>query len=47
MIESTLDVADHPEGAEPTPHVMDPYRIVHKDQDQISAFCLNQVPTCY
>lgn len=33
---------DSPEG-NTTPHVEDPMKIVHKDQDGISAFCINQV----
>lgn len=32
------DVLPHPE-----PAAIEPVRIIHKDQDSIAAFCLNQV----
>lgn len=34
---STTDVDNH------QPNVLEPVRIIHKDQEQISAFCLNLV----
>ncbi|BES94787.1 Dmx-like 1 [Nesidiocoris tenuis] len=45
VVESNMDVGDNPEGGESAPPVpvMEPFRIIHKDQDQISAFCLNHV----
>ncbi|XP_073977920.1 rabconnectin-3 alpha isoform X3 [Rhodnius prolixus] len=40
---SVIDTPDLPANETQNPHLLEPVRIIHKEQDQISAFCLNQV----
>ncbi|XP_014244478.1 dmX-like protein 2 isoform X1 [Cimex lectularius] len=40
---SIADTCDRGNDGIQTPQMLEPFRIIHKDQDQISAFCLNQV----
>jgi hypothetical protein len=54
-VSSTMDTPSATEGGKVTEDkgsdtgtsLPEPVRIIHKEQDSISAFCLNQVTDCY
>lgn len=47
MMTNDYNDMNSPNGSGPTHNLPEPVRIIHKEQESISAFCLNQVNLDY